>query len=151
MKTNLLTFGIALVALAIAQPVCSQDTPTENIKKKSNKVINRQIDKSFSKIFGKDKGKEAEKPVTEQEGQATGGKQQQNEAGSAQQDSQGNTPEEVSIVKEAKPELKWSKYDFVPGDKVIFEDNLEGEENGEFPSRWDLRAGNVEVAEFGVE
>ncbi|WP_462318544.1 OmpA family protein, partial [Marinilabilia sp.] len=45
----------------------------------------------------------------------------------------------------------WSKYDFVPGDKIIFEDNLEGEENGEFPSRWDLVAGNVENARFGGE
>ena len=37
----------------------------------------------------------------------------------------------------------------MPGDRVIFEDNLVGEENGEFPSRWDLDRGIVEVAEFG--
>ncbi len=47
--------------------------------------------------------------------------------------------------------MVWSKYDFVPGDKVIFEDDLLNEENGEFPSRWDLIKGNVEVAEFGGE
>jgi len=47
--------------------------------------------------------------------------------------------------------LKWNKFDFVPGDEVIFEDNLQGEENGEFPSRWDLVRGNVEIAEFGGE
>ncbi len=47
------------------------------------------------------------------------------------------------------PQLIWSKYDFVPGDKVIFEDDLIHEENGEFPSRWDLKQGNVEVAEYG--
>mgnify|MGYP002410890397 FL=1 len=46
--------------------------------------------------------------------------------------------------------LKWNKYDFVPGEKIIFEDNQEGEENGEFPSRWDLAGGgNVENAAFG--
>ena len=39
----------------------------------------------------------------------------------------------------------------MPGDKIIFEDNLAGEENGEFPSRWDLHDGNIEVAEFGGE
>ncbi len=50
--------------------------------------------------------------------------------------------------KDSSPELKWSKYDFVPGDKILFEDNQEGEENGEFPSRWDLVRGNVENAEF---
>lgn len=42
--------------------------------------------------------------------------------------------------------LAWNKYDFVPGDQVIFEDNLQNEENGEFPSRWDLFRGNAEVA-----
>ena len=47
--------------------------------------------------------------------------------------------------------LNWSKYDFIPGDKVIFEDNLLDEENGEFPFRWDLFRGNVEIAEFGSE
>lgn len=31
----------------------------------------------------------------------------------------------------------WSKYNFVPGDKIIFDDNLSNEESGEFPSRWD--------------
>ncbi|MGD8366290.1 MAG: OmpA family protein [Desulfobacterales bacterium] len=46
-------------------------------------------------------------------------------------------------------ELKaWSKYDFVPGDEIIFYDDLQGEENGEFPSRWDLKEGNVEVAVY---
>lgn len=48
------------------------------------------------------------------------------------------------------PELKtWSKYNFVPGDHIIFEDDLAGEENGEFPSRWDLNKGNAENAQLG--
>jgi len=48
----------------------------------------------------------------------------------------------------ASPTLSWSKYDFVPGDKIIFEDIQENEENGEFPSRWDLVEGRVENAVF---
>jgi hypothetical protein len=48
--------------------------------------------------------------------------------------------------------LKWNKYDFIPGEKIIFEDTQEGEENGEFPSRWDLAGGGgVENASFGGE
>ncbi|WP_372946237.1 OmpA family protein, partial [Muriicola sp.] len=45
----------------------------------------------------------------------------------------------------------WSKYDFVPGEVVIFEDDLQGERNGEFPSQWDLKKGNVEMARLGDE
>ena len=61
------------------------------------------------------------------------------------------TTEQQIESKEDSPQLVWAKYDFVPGDVVIFEDDLLGEENGEFPSRWDLVNGNVEVAEFGGE
>ena len=45
----------------------------------------------------------------------------------------------------------WSKYDFVPGDQIIFQDDLIGEQNGEFPSRWDLFKGNIEIAGYGDE
>ena len=38
------------------------------------------------------------------------------------------------------------KSDFVPGTVVIFEDNLQGEQMGEFPSKWDLLDNNAEVA-----
>lgn len=40
----------------------------------------------------------------------------------------------------------YTKYDFVPGDKVIFYDDLAREEMGEFPSRWGLENGVFENA-----
>jgi outer membrane protein OmpA-like peptidoglycan-associated protein len=40
------------------------------------------------------------------------------------------------------------KSDFVPGTVVIFEDNLQGEQMGEFPSKWDLIENNAEVAKM---
>lgn len=49
------------------------------------------------------------------------------------------------------PDKTWSKYNFVPGDEIIFEDNLLTEENGEFPSRWDLVRGNAENAALNEE
>ena len=51
-----------------------------------------------------------------------------------------------------QPKVVWSKFDFVPGDEVIFEDGpAADEENGEFPSRWDLVKGQVEIAEVDGE
>jgi outer membrane protein OmpA-like peptidoglycan-associated protein len=51
-----------------------------------------------------------------------------------------------------KPTVKWAKYDFVPGQTVIFEDKPSSdEENGEFPSRWDLYKGNSEIGEVNGE
>jgi OOP family OmpA-OmpF porin len=43
----------------------------------------------------------------------------------------------------------YTKYDFVPGDKVIFYDDFSSEEIGEFPSRWRLDKGVFEVAKQG--
>jgi OOP family OmpA-OmpF porin len=43
----------------------------------------------------------------------------------------------------------YTKYDFIPGDKVIFYDDLSGEELGEFPSRWRLDRGVFEIAKQG--
>lgn len=45
----------------------------------------------------------------------------------------------------------WFKYNFVPGDEIIFADDLSREENGEFPSRWDLLKGNAENASLNGE
>ncbi len=39
----------------------------------------------------------------------------------------------------------YQNYDFVPGDKIIFEDDFTEDENGEFPSHWDLDAGQAVV------
>lgn len=43
-------------------------------------------------------------------------------------------------------EAAYAKSDFVPGDEIMFEDDLAGEQMGEFPSKWDLLEGNAEIA-----
>lgn len=42
----------------------------------------------------------------------------------------------------------WRNFKFIPGEKVIFFDNLKYEEVGEFPSKWDLFEGGSEIALF---
>ncbi|WP_052506985.1 OmpA family protein [Desulfonatronovibrio magnus] len=55
------------------------------------------------------------------------------------------------VVAAPVAELSWSRFDFVPGDIIIFEDNQEGERNGEFPRKWDLANGSVENAVLNGE
>ncbi|MBD3842745.1 MAG: OmpA family protein, partial [Campylobacterales bacterium] len=47
--------------------------------------------------------------------------------------------------------IGWNRYDFVPGDRVIFEDDLRDERNGEFPSQWDMIKGVFENATLDGE
>ncbi len=45
----------------------------------------------------------------------------------------------------------FTKFDFVPGQTVLFYDDLSGEEMAEFPSRWKLNQGVFEVAKVGKD
>jgi len=111
-----------------------EDKIEKEAERRTNKQIDKTVDDAFDKaedsIDGKKKAPNSEsKPVNNK-----------------------NEPNAVKNVNATnQPSLNWAKYDFVPGDKIIFEDNLLGEENGEFPSRWDLTQGNVEIAQLGGE
>lgn len=58
-------------------------------------------------------------------------------------------PKAAGATGSAEDMTLYAKYDFVPGDRVIFYDDLSREEMGEFPSRWNLDEGvfeNVKMA-----
>ena len=44
-----------------------------------------------------------------------------------------------------------TKFDFIPGDHLIFLDDFAQDELGEFPARWDLKEGTFEIAEMDGE
>jgi len=45
----------------------------------------------------------------------------------------------------------FTKYDFIPGDEVFFFDDMNDEEEGEFPYRWNLNKGVYEIVRLGKE
>lgn len=52
----------------------------------------------------------------------------------------------------AKPALKvYSNYDFVPGDKILFEDNFIDDQDGEFPAHWELVKGQAIINKIDGE
>lgn len=111
------------------------------VNKNTNKAIDKGFDKAEDKIGGLFKKKKNKKEKAEE----VEYQEEQSVKQEIEQEDQLDIPQEKST-------LTWSKYDFVPGDVVIFEDAPSPEEeNGEFPSRWDLYKGNVEIAEFDGE
>jgi len=138
----LLTSVFFLLSICVSSQVID---PKKETEKESTKRVNQKIDKGIDKGLDKVEagignlfGKKKKKNKTKDKNETTSIKQEQ---------------PTVSLKQETQqePQLNWAKYDFVPGDKIIFKDNLAGEENGEFPSRWDLQHGNVEIAQFGGE
>jgi OmpA-OmpF porin, OOP family len=149
MKNVVFIFALIGFILMTYIPVNAQvKDPADKVEDEGSTRINKTIDKGIDKgfdaiegglkgIFGKGKKSQPEPKVQQTSKPET----------TVQEDA----PVQVKapVTQSSGPSLSWAKYDFVPGDKVIFEDNLIGEENGEFPSRWDLVQGTIENARFG--
>ncbi len=129
-----------------------KDKVNHEADNRANRATDRVIDAGFDKIEEGIKGvfKKKDKKTKDDTNEEEAASENDAKVTDAETNEPGKKADNKSIQK-SSPVLSWSKYDFVPGDQVIFEDNLEKEENGEFPSRWDLRSGNVEVAELDGE
>jgi len=125
---------LALLGIFIVAPIPVEAQILKKIGKKIQKRSDRKVDKTIDKGLDEVEDEIDGKNKKESPNDQKDGKNVQN---------QGTTDKTV-----LKP---WSKFDFVPGDVILFEDLLENEENGEFPSKWDIYAGNVENAIFNGE
>ena len=104
-----------------------------NVENRNESKIDKTVDKTLDNIEDSISGTVKAKPKKTQK---------------VTKDEEELTKSVSDKTTQPKPELIWAKYDFVPGTEIIFEDNLEGEQNGEFPSKWDLVQGNFEIASF---
>ena len=114
----------------------------EKVKREAERRTERRVDKGIDKTFDKAEGEIDGKNKSGKKNKKTKKKNQSNQTANTQK----NTIKKTTA--NPQPKLVWSRYDFVPGDTVIFEDGpADDEEVGEFPSRWDLKEGNAEIAE----
>ncbi len=128
----------------------------EKIKDEANDRANQSTDKAIDKAFDKaeegvvsvfkKKDKEEGEENNDEEDEGREAKKDNQKSKSVKSD---DSKQQQPSENKEQPKLLWAKYDFVPGDKVFFEDNQENEQNGEFPSRWDLVEGVAENAVFG--
>ncbi|NCB09596.1 MAG: OmpA family protein, partial [Bacteroidia bacterium] len=146
----LLSFALLLGTVAPAQvKVDLKKKVNREANQRANSNTDKAIDKAFDKLedgvgsLFKKKKDSGEKETTNKEAEEP--KIQKQVAGKEPKTEVSEPVQEESVP---APQLIWAKYDFVPGTEIIFEDNQEGEQNGEFPSKWDLKTGVIENAEF---
>lgn len=137
--------------LCVAITEGSQAQFLKKLKKKAKQKIEREAEKRSEKRMNKGIDKSFDKAEEGIDGAVKGDKQQKGNASQQQQQQQesvnrqhaGNNTEQAEV---SQINVQWSRFDFVPGDEVIFSDGPDiMEENGEFPSRWDLKSGNCEI------
>lgn len=124
-------FMFLFTNLSIAQVI----DPAEEAKKEATGRANKNIDEGINKAFDKLEG--GVKGIFGKKKKKNKGNEGNAEMVTASESNEGTSPD-----------LNWAKFDFVSGNEVIFEDNQTEEENGEFPSRWDLVEGRAENAHF---
>ncbi len=123
-------FWVIFLGLFIGQPMTADAQVLKKLKKKVEKKLERKVDEKVDEEIDSlfEEGQGSEKRETESK--------------------EGNSP----VPHGSSPTLElYSRYDFVPGDVVIFEDLVRNELSGEFPSKWDLNAGNVEIGTYDGE
>lgn len=126
MRRITLWLGIALLSVAFGASWTPAEAQFGGLKDKLKQKVEKKVEKA---VEGEDQ-EEAQAPPEEAE------------------EAEPATPASGETATAADMTL-YTKYDFVPGDKVIFYDDLSGEEAGEFPSRWRLDSGVFEIARQG--
>lgn len=106
-----------------------------NVEKKIEKTVDKAFDGAEDAVTGK--GNEEKK-------KAKTSTNTQGNTGAA--DDGGDVAQEQPQQTKQSAEMTYAKSDFVAGDEIIFDDDLVGEQMGEFPSQWDLVSGSAEIA-----
>jgi len=136
---------IAFTTYTVAQlDIDLEKKVTNKVNKEMNDAVDDAIDETTETV--KSGGKNTEKETEKSKSSTT-------TETKSKTDSKVETSSSTNeVVSESEEELVlWSKYDFVAGDQIIFQDDLTFEESGEFPSRWDLLSGSAEVASLSGE
>lgn len=126
------TTAIFLIAIAYsvqsdAQGILGRikDKAVETVRNKVENKVDRTVDDAVDDVI---------------DGNKTDKKNKNN------QRDNGSDEVTTSTSGKKKANIEQQKSDFVPGATVIFEDKMQGEQVGEFPSKWDLVRGNAEIA-----
>ncbi|HEX5151280.1 MAG TPA: OmpA family protein [Parafilimonas sp.] len=125
--------ALIIVAIAMVLPKNSSCQVLNRVKNTVKNTATNRADEGAANATGKaiDKGVDA----------AAGNNGDDNNPANATA-SPGNT----TAHSNGQPTIKsYQNYDFVPGDTVLFEDNFMEDQDGEFPSHWDLEKGQAVV------
>ena len=111
----------------------------ESAKKATEKNVERKIEKAVDKAFDG-----AEDAVTGKGNDNNNEQQTSTQGGVEVIGDDGNMAQEPQQPQQSL-EMTYAKSDFVAGDEIIFDDPMDNEQLGEFPSQWDLLSGYCEV------
>ncbi|MBS1666606.1 MAG: OmpA family protein [Bacteroidetes bacterium] len=131
----------AVLLLALYMPTITQAQLLKKIKDKVNQTIDNKTNKTIDNTVNS-----ADKKVDNTVNSAIG-KNGSNSSTPSNTNTSTNTAS--SPTPASGPKIgAYKNYDFVPGDKIIFEDHFDTDEEGEFPAHWHLAQGQGTMNTF---
>lgn len=104
---------------------------SDKVKDKTEQKADQKVDQAIDKTLDKTDDATKKKSSDKKDGQEKDAQQEENN-------------------KAAQPPLKvYANYDFVSGDNVLFEDHYADDQDGEFPTHWDLEKGQAVLNKIG--
>ncbi len=113
-----------------------KDKVNERIDSKEDKEIDKGLDKTEEEIDDAGKPK-AKGSASAKAGISEKSAQEKQPSGSDGNSANGGATSANASIK------AYNNYDFVPGDRIVFEDHFTDDQDGEFPSHWNLGAGQA--------
>ncbi len=117
------------------------------VKRKAEQKATQKIEQSVDKVF--DKAEEGAKDATKTDKTAKKGGKETNEQGN--ENAEGGTADNTNKSADKKALATYSKFDFVPGEKILVEDNFNQVSVGDFPVEWNTNSGGEVVNVEGKE
>lgn len=111
----------------------------DKIKDKTNQRIDQKTDKAVDKSLDKVDDAATIKPGSTNT--PTNKTSTNTSAGASANRATAQTPTAADFK-------TYSNYDFVPGDKILFEDNFITDADGEFPAHWELQGGQGVINQY---
>ncbi|MCU0323823.1 MAG: OmpA family protein [Spirosomaceae bacterium] len=138
-----------------AQIIDPKETAKRKAQDRTNNAIDRTIDRGLDKV---EEGignifKKKEKPAKEEKTTKKGGKNSDNSKDSEEESSveervdNENTTSNKKTASQPEPAPKstslksYSKFDFIPGEKVVAVEDFSQDAVGDFPAKWNTNAG----------
>jgi OOP family OmpA-OmpF porin len=136
----ILVAGISMVLaaprLTRAQFGSIGDIIQNKVEEKVDQKVEEKTEEAMDSILQNHKG--GSQPANTSSGSGSSG-------GSVSNSSGGTNATSAPASAEAKTFAAYNNYDFKPGENIIFDDNFTNDQDGEFPSHWDLEKGQAVV------
>lgn len=150
-RISTLVVGLALLALAEAGAQIRINSPGKvaerQAENRANRKIDQTIDRGFDKVeegignIFKKKDKTAKEEKNDQKGTSAESSEDNTGGGSSEGRASGGTSTGGKAVEPAKPTLKaYSKFDFMPGEKIVAAEDFAQDAVGDFPAKWNTNA-----------